>query len=253
MKQRLQRATLLALALVGLHETARGIRAHLRAHGVGSWKPLVPALELGACVHRSITALRDADPATPFGDYLEFGVSRGTSLATVYHALAEAGVDGARLIGFDSFEGMPPESAREGWKPGQYRSSLAATRRYLAREGVDDARVELVQGWFSDTLNAETRARIGIGRASLIMIDCDIYSASKTALAFCEPHIRGRAVIMFDDWGWRSEGGQVGQKEAFEELLAAHPDLRAEPMESYLEQARVFMVTRVPEGAALLA
>jgi len=252
-KRRLHRATLLALSLVGLHKAARGVRARLRAHGVGRWQPLVPAFELGACVRRSIAALRDADPLAPFGDYLEFGVSRGTSLATVHRALTDAGLTGARLIGFDSFEGMPPESAREGWKPGQFRSSLAATRRYLAREGVDQSRVELVKGWFAETLTAETRARLDLGRASLIMIDCDIYSASKAALDFCEPHIHGRAVIMFDDWGWRSEGGQVGQKEAFEELLAAHPDLRAEPMRAYLQQARVFMVTRVPEGAALPA
>jgi hypothetical protein len=246
MKRTLKRATLLALAIVGVDQAARRIRAHLRANGVGSWKPLVPRHEFSACVRRAIAALRDAAPDEPLGDYLEFGVSRGTSLASVHAVLAESGLSGPRLVGFDSFEGMPPESAREGWMPGQFHSTLSATRRYLASEGVDLGRVELVKGWFSETLTPETRERLAIGKASLIMIDCDIYSASRTALDFCEPHIGDRAVIMLDDWGWRANGGKVGQKEAFEEFLAAHPELRAEPMPSYLPEARVFLVTRSP-------
>ena len=32
------------------------------------------------------------------------------------------------------------------------------------------------------------------------MIDCDIYSSARTALDFCGPLIRDRAVLVFDDW-----------------------------------------------------
>ena len=249
MKKLLKRAALAAFAIVGIERTARALRARLRASGVGSWRPLVPEHDFADCVRRAVAAIRAAGPGRPFGDYLEFGVSRGTSLAVVHHVLAESGLPGVRLIGFDSFEGMPPDAAREGWQPGQYHSTLGATRRYLAARGVRMRHVELVKGWFSETLTPETRARLGIRRAGLIMIDCDIHSASRAALDFSEPHIRGHAVIMLDDWGWRADGGKVGQKEAFEEFLAAHPDLVAEPLESYLPQARVFMVTR-PEAAA---
>ena len=95
----------------------------------------------------------------------------------------------------------------------------------------------LVKGWFKDTLTEKTRRELALDKASLIMVDCDIYSASKDALRFSEPHIRKHAVILFDDWGWRE--GEIGQKEAFEELLAAHPDLTAEPLPTYFRQSPV--------------
>jgi hypothetical protein len=82
------------------------------------------------------------------------------------------------------------------------------------------------------------------------MIDCDIYTASKDALAFCAPHIGRYAMIFFDDWGWPQERGEIGQKEAFEEFLTAHREISAEPMPSYLPQARVFLLKRWPPEAA---
>jgi O-methyltransferase len=245
-KQQFKRAILTALTLVGAGELARRVGGQLRARGLRPWRPLIPVQQFTDCVRRSITALREAGPGDPIGAYLEFGVSRGTSLACVDRVLRQLDLPDVRLIGFDSFEGMPPESEEEGWKPGQFHSTLAATRRYLAGQGVDLARVELVKGWFSETLTEATRERLAIGRASLIMVDCDIYSASKAALEFSEPHIHQRAVIMLDDWGWRAGSGKVGQQEAFAEFLTAHPDLHAEPLPAYLPQARVFLVTRTP-------
>ncbi len=165
-------------------------------------------------------------------------------MACAYHSLRAAGLDDARLIGFDSFAGMPPEAAEEGWAPGLFHSTIDATRSYLKSRGVDLDRVDLVQGWFKDTLTEERRTALGIGKASLIMIDCDIYSASKEALNFCEPHIERHAVVLFDDWGWREEADEIGQKEAFAEFLAEHRDISAEPMPSYLPQARVFLLRR---------
>ena len=39
------------------------------------------------------------------GDYLEFGVSHGTSLATMHTELKKMGLNNVRIFGFDSFEG----------------------------------------------------------------------------------------------------------------------------------------------------
>jgi hypothetical protein len=123
-------------------------------------------------------------------------------------------------------------------------STIEATRNYLKRQAVDLTRVRLVKGWFKETLTEQTRRDLAISKASVIMVDCDIYSASKEALAFCEPHIGNHAVFLFDDWGWREEKGEIGQKEAFEEFLTEHPDLAAEPMPAYSPQARVFLIRR---------
>ncbi len=244
-------AAVRALDVVGLSTPARrvasrlsNIASRLRDMGVLPWTPLIPEAAFGGCLRHALQELRRHEPAEAMGDYLEFGVSRGTSMTCAYRVLREEASSNARLIGFDSFEGMPPEASGEGWRPGEFRSTLAATRRYLAAREVDLDRVTLVKGWFRDTLTPETRSRLALGKASLILIDCDIYTASKEALAFCEPHIRGRAVMIFDDWGLETKLRSIGQKEAFEEFLANHPDIRAEPLPAYVPQARVFMLSR---------
>jgi hypothetical protein len=238
-----------AIDLAGLGAPVRWVARSLRAVGLAPWKPLVPETAFGDCVRHALRELRRREPAETIGDYLEFGVSRGTSTVCVFRVLQDEALDHVRLIGFDSFEGLPVEAATEGWRPGAFRSTLGATRRYLAARGVDLDRVTLVKGWFKDTLTPEARDRFAIGKASLIMIDCDIYAASKEALAFCEPHIRERAIVIFDDWGHKSDVGEIGQKEAWEEFLRDHPVLRAEPLPAYIPQARVFLVSRQSPGA----
>jgi O-methyltransferase len=237
-----------ALDLVGLREPARQARksfeARLRPLGVSAWTPLVPEQEFEDCLRHALRALRDAEGADPRGAYLEFGVSRGTSTACAFRALQAEGLDHVPMVGFDSFEGMPPEAAGQGWEPGQYRSSLSATRRYLARQGVPRGRVRLVKGWFRDTLTPATRERLGLRLASVVLVDCDIHSASREALAFAAPLIGAHSVLIFDDWGWRADRGEIGQKEAFEEFMAANPALRASPLPAYIPQARVFLLSR---------
>lgn len=223
----------------------RLIWAQLQARGWAPWQPLVPEEEFTNCVRRAIRKLQEAEPNTSFGDYLEFGVSRGTSLSCVDRVLREEGIHGARLIGFDSFEGLPPEAAGEGWIPGRFKSSLATTRQYLAKRKVNFERVMLVEGWFKDTLTSDTKERLGIQKTSLIMIDCDIYSASKEALEFSAPHIVSRAVVLFDDWGWGEEKGVLGQKEAFSEFLTKYTDITSEPLPSYNTYSRVFLLSRL--------
>src|SRR5215207_7939075 len=148
------------------------------------------------------------------------------------------------MFGFDSFQGMPSEASRQGWVPGEFHSTLSATRLCLTEQSVDLDKVHLIKDWFQDTLTGQTRAEYGIDKASLIMVDCDIYSASKEELTFCEPHIHNCAAIVFDDWGWREDRGERGQKEVFQEFLDADPSLSAEPLPSYRKEARVFLVSR---------
>ena len=240
----MRRSAATILDRMGMLEPARKIWWRIHARGIGSWTPLVPEDSFQDCVQRSARHLLNHVPPDQFGDYLEFGVSRGNSLACAYHALANLGLDQVRLVGFDSFEGMPPESAEEGWPEGVYHSTLGATEKFLDNKGVDLDQVTLVKGWFRDTLSEATRQDHELNKASLIMVDCDIYSASAEALRFSEPQIGDHAVIMFDDWGWREEKSERGQKEAFEEFLDANDGISAEPLPAYRPEARVFHLAR---------
>lgn len=210
------------------------------------WRPLVPEESFTECCRDAIRLLRARNPHHEFGVYLEFGVSRGTSLACMYRALTKEGLRDVRLIGFDSFQGLPPEAREQGWSPGAFWSTRGATEEYLRNRGLDLRRVSLVEGWFKDTLTELTRRRLDITRTSLIMIDCDIESATRQALRFCEPSIGDSAVIFFDDWNSQSAKKNPGEREAFDSFLREFPDFAVQPVATYASNARVFLVTRRP-------
>ena len=185
------------------------------------------------------------------GDYLEFGVYVGTSMACMHRALRDLGHGGVRLFGFDSFEGLPSHARHEEdgyWRAGMYRADIELTRERLTEAGVDWDRTVLVEGWFHETLTPARAAELGIERASVVMVDCDLYSSTKQALAFVEPLVADPALRVVDDWA--AAGGSddrlVGERPAFEEFLAAHPELQATELSQlrYSDTAAVFLVTR---------
>lgn len=185
------------------------------------------------------------------GDYLEFGVFYGSSLACMHRLLKENGLKHVRLFGFDSFEGLPPSDHPDDsvWGPGEFRSDYKFAKEFLTKNGVDWGRVILEKGWFSDTCTPEFRARHRLTKASFIMIDCDMYLSAKQALDFCAALVQDHAIVFFDDWnsgGFLAERGQ-GEKRAFDELLAANPRLVAEEFGAYnykgRPHAKVFKVS----------
>jgi hypothetical protein len=179
------------------------------------------------------------------GDYLEFGVSHGTSLSIMHKVLKESKLDQVRIFGFDSFEGMPEISAHEDkghWKPGQFASPIEATTDYLTERGVDWKRTFLIKGWYSDTLTQALVDKHNIRKASFIMVDCDIYTSSIQALEFCKPFIKDTAIVFFDDW---IDDRNFGEYKAWEEFLAANPNFKAKEFGSYQPTGKIFEITLV--------
>jgi hypothetical protein len=158
------------------------------------------------------------------GDYVEFGVYQGASMAAAVRAGLPYGM--TNYYGFDSFEGLPAGSEDEGWGSGRFQASLELCRWNLRRLGVADS-VTLIPGWFEDSCVDTTTERHGIGPVSVVMLDCDIYSASKTALEYIWPLVTPCCLVVFDDWfGMNPEGlTDRGQPKLFSEFTAAHPDV----------------------------
>jgi predicted O-methyltransferase YrrM len=215
--------------------------------------PLVSAGALERMFRNELRLLASEAGPAGVGDYLEFGVYVGTSLLCMHRASKAAGLGRMRLFGFDSFQGLPEAAAEdEGpYRPGWFRADYDLARENLSRNGIDWSRTVLVPGWFEDTLTPELVERLGIRKAGVILIDCDIYSAARTALEFCAPLIKDKAVVVLDDWpGDTPEAQGLGERRAFDEFLACNPDLRAEEREPYRWEGRpnavgkVFLVTR---------
>ena len=200
-------------------------------------------------LRRGLMQLADDVGGGALGDYLEFGVFNGTSLISTWRETEALGLDRMRLFGFDSFQGLPEAAAHDDdgtWAPGAWCSDLRFTEAVLQAEGVDRSRVTLIPGWFNETCVAATAAAHQISKASVIMIDCDIYSSTKDALNFCTPLIVDEALMLFDDW---HSGGlaakNLGERRAFDEWLAANGCFSAQPFGQYHAKSQTYLITRV--------
>jgi O-methyltransferase len=238
-----------------LNREVRFWQPALRRRLLAGGETLVRPRELEDAYRTELTYLAQEAGLDGVGDYLEFGVYVGTSLLCMHRASRAAGLGSIRLVGFDSFQGLPATAATEqgGFHPGWFRAGYDVVREHLTRNGIDWSRTVLVPGWFEDTLVPKLAKRLAIEKASVIMIDCDLYSSTRTALNFCDPLIKDRTIVFFDDWpgdGPESEG--VGERGAFDEFLSEHPDLTVEERGPYPWRARkeaqrygkVFLLTR---------
>merc|ERR1712150_35443 len=143
--------------------------------------------------------------------WLEFGVFQGRTINQVAKYAQYMKPEGEKIYGFDSFEGLP-----EDWSIGVVGSSNADDR-IMSGKTFDlqgrlppvEENVELIKGWFDDTLpkflekyesnlveNGSDRSDMKIG---LLHVDCDIYSSTKTIFTLLQPYILPGTVIVFDE------------------------------------------------------
>lgn len=135
------------------------------------------------------------------GLVLEFGVATG---GTINHIAA--GIPGP-VFGFDVFSGLP-----EDWRPGY----LAGAFRQAELPPVRD-NVELIAGLFDDTLPGFVDSHHG--PVSLLHVDCDLYSSTKTIFRYLGHRIVKGTIILFDEYlnypNWEQH-----EFKAFQEYIA---------------------------------
>ncbi len=165
------------------------------------------------------------------GDYLEFGVDQGKSFIAAYHAAQRFGLSSMRFYAFDSFEGLPEikgaDAIGEQFKKGDYACTELQFCRNLTKKRVDLKKVILVPGWYDQVLNRETKMKLPLARAAVVWIDCDLYESTVPALEFIADCIQDGAIILFDDWFCFRGSPERGERRAFREWLARHPDITA--------------------------
>jgi len=171
----------------------------------------------------NLKAITDAIQAAPSGDYYEFGVYNGFSLwfaTEVAYALKKD----IKFYGFDSFDGLPcPEgldcqySDELGvpWMRGSLSAGIKLVEQNLVRHKAPMDKIFLVKGFYKKVLNGELIRKYKMGKASVIMVDCDMYSSTKEVLEFIKPLIQIGTIILFDDW--RLTDDAAGEQKAFAE------------------------------------
>lgn len=133
------------------------------------------------------------------GVALEFGVGTGTSTRLISEHVG--------VIGFDSFEGLP-----EDWREGYPKGAFACEEPI-----VDNA--WFVTGLYEDTLESWGSWE-NIEKVSLVHIDCDLYSSTRTVFDHVgEKILADKPCIVFDEWhGY--DGCRNHEQRAWREFVA---------------------------------
>ena len=181
------------------------------------------------------------------GDYLEFGVYRGDSFVNAWHAARGTGQSGIRFYAFDSFRGLPDPSSSEVDKDGEFvEGQFSAARgqfeRNLRSAGVDMGRVTVVEGFYESTL-ADTKPReMGLEAASIVWIDCDLYSSAIAVLDFVTDLLQDGSVLVFDDWYCFRARPDRGEQQACSEWLSRNPGITLVPYRDFHWAGQSFVV-----------
>jgi hypothetical protein len=175
---------------------------------------------------------------------------KGGSMIAAYHlANRFDSLRDMRFYGFDSFQGIPSlttnQSEADEFPPGMFAAGLDEVRQNLIRAKVDMSRVELIPGWYADTLNVATQQRLPLRAAAVVNVDCDVYESTVAVLAFIEPYLLNGSVLIFDDWYCFANRSDLGEQRAFSEWLALNQHLRATPYKEFGWDGKAFIINRL--------
>lgn len=138
------------------------------------------------------------------GDIVEFGTWQGLGLIYLARLLGK-NVNHRRLIGIDSFEGLPHDSTI--WRKGDFANTelnfVANNFFKYAPANFEKNDVLLIKGWFSDA-NVAEQLYASVKKIALVHFDADLFSSTKEALELVEPYLKDRVepvYFLFDDWG----------------------------------------------------
>jgi hypothetical protein len=146
------------------------------------------------------------------GFFIELGVCTGKTINFIAALNPHK-----KIYGFDSFEGLPEDWIRAD------KVIPAGTFGYknpaILPPVLDN--VELIRGWFSDTLPVFTKGHDPILPIALLHIDADIYSSTATALEILSDRIRPGTILVFDEL-YNYPGYENHEFKAFQEFLSKH-------------------------------
>lgn len=139
------------------------------------------------------------------GDYVECGVWRGGISFAMMRTLKNYGITGFHL--FDSFEGLPPASIRDGvnaleqqkggklWFDGN-TANYEQFLRDLEQFKPDSVDVFVHKGWFNETLNNYPL----YGKISVLRLDGDWYDSTMVCFKLLWKKVVAGGLVLIDDY-----------------------------------------------------
>jgi O-methyltransferase len=215
--------------------------------------PKLPELRIGnSKIFSFIRAWHYLEGAGVRGDYLEFGVFEGVGFRLAMRAASkvlprEAG-EKPRFFAFDSFGGLPspdPDQDAQVFEEGDYTSTRTNFDKNI-RGVAKHWSVDVVTGYFSDSLVPELYDTLNLRKAAFVTIDCDLYPSTQQALDFLTPVLQTGTVMYFDDWFTSNGDMRLGEAGACRDWLARNPDIELVDYGEVGIMGKMFLVNRAP-------
>jgi len=137
------------------------------------------------------------------GDFLEAGVWRGGCCILMSAVLAARNCRDRTVWLADSFAGLPPSERAEDLNYSMDSSRLPVlavtveeVRENFRRFDLLDDTIRFLPGWFDESLSGSKT-----GPLSLLRVDCDLYSSTKTVLEELYSRVSPGGWVIIDDYG----------------------------------------------------
>ena len=211
----------------------------------GSFRTLSPGAP--EAIDKAFSLVRNESGGS-IGDYYEFGIFRGYTFLQAFKSCEKSGEGALHFYGFDSFEGLPPaegiDVADGRFFEGQFACSMEEVQQNLIDNGMDFSRATLIKGFYEDSLTEDLREQHDFKPASVVLLDCDYYSSTRTAMLWLMPYLRPGTVLLFDDWYSYSddENKNLGQQKALDEFLRENPHFEAQPLWEFQPHGKGFVL-----------
>lgn len=181
------------------------------------------------------------------GDYAEFGSHTGTTFGLAYQEykkavkhlsfLSYASTIDRKFWALDSFRGLPAPKGIEDehpyWIEGNLSTGVDEFYSACASKGVPKDAIEIVEGYYDQTLVDDITSRKLPQNVALAYIDCDMYSSVLTVLKFLLPRLKHGMILAFDDYHVYSSRQVSGARRASVEIFSRNPDWRLVPYVQY--------------------
>ena len=191
------------------------------------------------------------------GDYYEFGVHQGNSLAHSYRAyyycstqyrknkVPPQAIDVRKnyfdfqpdFYAFDTFEGMPENNEGQFVHAGSFMTSVPIVKEMCRKAGLEGNKLQIRKGLFSDYFNQFQGGQKT--PACIIHIDCDLYGSALDALKISKSLMQQGTVLLMDDYNLFAASNRAGERRALREFMQAH-QIEFEPWFAYGPASQAF-------------
>ena len=158
-----------------------------------------------------------ASKFSPSKVYFEFGVASGDSLINyiksveIYCKINKKNISEFYIYVFDSFEGLPDKAHKadetNDWEKGMFSFSKEYVLNKVVKTSFPIGNIKIVKGYFENSLDDSLLEEIKNKKhyPSIINIDCDYYSSTKTIFNWIETLLKSGCIFYFDDF-WAFHG-----------------------------------------------